>query len=53
MRSSGQFSNISFFFIKIFYTKKPIKHTSNFYADIFIRLRVYKANMQLLLRYYA
>ena len=59
MRLSGQFPNILFFHKDILHKKKPytkkkpIKHTSNFYSDIFIRLRAYKANVQLLLRYYA
>ena len=49
MRSSGQL----FFYKDILHTKKPIKYTSNFYSDIFIRLKAYKAHKQLLLRYYA
>ena len=35
MRLSGQFSNILFFYLKIFYTKKPIKQQATF-TQIFL-----------------
>ena len=52
MRSSGQLSNILFFYEDILH-KKAYKAHKQLLLRYFIRLRAYKANMQLLLKYYA